>query len=462
MAKKGYFSAKNVAWRELPSGYTQVEYLQSSGTQYIDTGFKPNQDTGVTMDFEVTDTSVTSWLFCGRTAANNSAYGVYAYTGGASFYFVYGTGRTDFSGTTAQRQICTVDKNKCTIQETTVTIDAQTFTSSATLCLLVRNTNGTLASFARAKIYSCRIYDNGTLIRDYVPCLNASGTAGLYDTVNGVFYGNAGTGSFAVGEPFRENVAREPKKVYFADNNGIARMAKKAYFGDKNGIARLWHTLGTSVSTLAVGSSVFMNVNGTRTEFVVAHHGLPSSDYDSSCDGTWLLTKDHYGLKAWNNNGIANYADSEIHGYLNGTFVDLFDSAIRNLIKQVKIPYTDGYGESGSVITGAGGLSAKVFLLSVREVFGDEFSAQFAEGSILDWFSTVSPAGNANSAPFEDISRDWWLRTPHSYGNAYTAYLGDDLDFFPYEEDIRQENAIRPALILPSDALVDENFNVLA
>ena len=49
------------------------------------------------------------------------------------------------------------------------------------------------------KIYSCQIYDNGSLVRDYVPCINNDGTIGLWDDVNSVFYGNAGTGSFTAG-----------------------------------------------------------------------------------------------------------------------------------------------------------------------------------------------------------------------------------------------------------------------
>ena len=266
MAKKAYIGADNFTRRELPSGYMQVEYIESRGTQYIDTGFNPNQNTGVTMDFEVTDTSVTSWLFCGRTSASAGAYGVYAYTGGSSFYFVYGAGRTDFSGTTAQRQICTVDKNKCTIQETTVTIDAQTFTSSATLCLLVRNTNGTLASFARAKIYSCRIYDNGTLIRDYVPCLNVSGAAGLYDMVNGVFYGNAGTGSFTVGAVYASGVARKIKRDYIGIDD-VARRVKKAYIGI-GGVARPWQ-----VSDEVVYYGRITNLSNKKTGLVGAMVG---------------------------------------------------------------------------------------------------------------------------------------------------------------------------------------------
>ena len=52
---------------------------------------------------------------------------------------------------------------------------------------------------APMKLYSCQIYDNDTLVRDYVPCQKPDGTIGLWDDVNSVFYGNAGTGTFTAG-----------------------------------------------------------------------------------------------------------------------------------------------------------------------------------------------------------------------------------------------------------------------
>ena len=49
------------------------------------------------------------------------------------------------------------------------------------------------------KLYYCKIWDNGSLVRNFIPCKNTSGTLGLYDAVNNVFYTNAGTGTFTAG-----------------------------------------------------------------------------------------------------------------------------------------------------------------------------------------------------------------------------------------------------------------------
>ena len=101
-----------------------------------------------------------------------------------------------------------------------------------------------------------------------------------------------------------------------------------------------------ALSTKAVGSTVKLKVNGTAREFLVVHQGKPSSLYDESCNGTWLLMKDCYESRQWHSSNSNSYKASTIHTYLNGTFLNLFDADIREVIKQVKIPYVNGTGNS--------------------------------------------------------------------------------------------------------------------
>lgn len=94
----------------------------------------------------------------------------------------------------------------------------------------------------------------------------------------------------------------------------------------------------------AVGSIVKLKVNGTAKEFIVVHQGKPGSMYDDSCNGTWLLMKDIYENRVWQSGDINKYESSDIHAYLNSTFLNLFDSNIKDAIKQVKIPYRKNGG----------------------------------------------------------------------------------------------------------------------
>ena len=77
---------------------------------------------------------------------------------------------------------------------------------------------------------------------------------------------------------------------------------------------------GILASEIAVGSTVKLMENGVAAEYLVVHQGLPSSMYDESCNGTWLLRKDCYESRQWHSSNSNIYASSTIHAYLNGDF----------------------------------------------------------------------------------------------------------------------------------------------
>ena len=172
----------------LPSGYKKLEYIQSSGTQYIDTGFKPNQNTRVVMDVTPVDVSLGK-MWCAFGVRQNGIY--FGLCG--SNYSNY------FTVEYAKRHNLEVNKNTASVDGISKSYAAQTFQFTIPLFLLGDNAAGSPTSAGAALLYSCQIYDNGTLIRDFIPCKNASGVIGLWDDVNSVFYQNAGSGTFTAG-----------------------------------------------------------------------------------------------------------------------------------------------------------------------------------------------------------------------------------------------------------------------
>lgn len=192
----------------LPEGYTELAWIESTGTQYVDTGFKPNQDTRVVMDVQVS-TSSQAMIFGGRTNPNQKTYCVLVSnaTSIRSDYNVSPHVSLSVANTTKR---CTIDKNKNVL--TVATEDGTlvgnhtyaTFDAGYELTLFGVNTAGAVTLLVSAKAYACQIYDNGTLVRDFVPCINPNSEVGLYDLVTTAFFGNSGTGAFVAGVIPRE------------------------------------------------------------------------------------------------------------------------------------------------------------------------------------------------------------------------------------------------------------------
>lgn len=216
------------------------------------------------------------------------------------------------------------------------------------------------------------------------------------------------------------------------------------------------------LSTKAVGSTVKLKVNGTAKEFIVVHQGKPSSLYDNSCDGTWLLMKDIYENRQWHNSNVNNLENSTIHSYLNGTFLNLFESNIRDAIKQVKLPYRKNGGSGGSDQSGANGLLCKIFLLSGYEIgFTTSDNSYFpVDGAKLSYFEsgTGSSALNKRIAYLNGSAALWWLRSPRTSNTNGVWRVG--ASGHCYGSDASGSGGIRPALVLPSTLLVSDDGTV--
>lgn len=255
--------------------------------------------------------------------------------------------------------------------------------------------------------------------------------------------------------------SRKEVKSLHTIAGGAARIVDKAYTLT-GGMARLWYQSGTPLGSYAVGKTVKIAVGGKDYDWLVVHQGIPDAGiYDASCSGTWLLMKDIYENRQWHSSDTNDYANSTIHSYLNSTFLNLFESNIKNAIKQVKLPYRKGSGASTTVTSGSNGLSAKIFLLSATET---SFNLPFmpsGEGAELTYFKGCADnrSDPKRVAHHNGSATDWWLRSPYCFVTNGAAKVDSNGGFG--SNSCSFSHGMRPALILPKDVLVDDTGHII-
>lgn len=184
--------------------YVRIEYIESTGTQYIDTGFKPNQDTRIVMEYMVTTYDAEGWIF----GARYSSYGL-LYTANRAIRSDYASelnGPNLRNGFYNDKLKVDKNKNKTTVYDSNefvlanLTNPSATFQTGYNLLICGLSNNGTPAIFpANMRVYSFQLYDNGILVRDFIPVLDQNDTSCLYDKVSKTLFYNAGTGDFIAG-----------------------------------------------------------------------------------------------------------------------------------------------------------------------------------------------------------------------------------------------------------------------
>lgn len=263
--KQAYIGIGANASIALPSGYTQVEYIKSTGTQAINTGVVPDINTRVTMDFELAE----------QPAANVVIFGVvgqfsFRYLGNNSppvFRHNTGTAVKSFSQDIAAVGRHQVDKNgkTCALDDKTTTTNDSSITNASQLAFCAYNNNGTLSNYSKIIIREAKIYQQGELVRDFVPCTNSGGNAGLFDLVNNTFYASITDTAFVAG--------------------GMHKITK-AYIG-VNGVARLFYQANNFILPTYTGQYVISGdeTKGSIQLLTSGNLTLHPATYDIFCVG---------------------------------------------------------------------------------------------------------------------------------------------------------------------------------
>ncbi len=207
-AKFGYHFKK---WKP---EYTRIEYLESTGTQWIDTGYVPN--IGTKFEIRVQLLSGATQDIAGVSSAYigpNSYFAPLTISGNACVYY--------FNSYHITGAVCRVNdiitasiyvmptqaeiiQNNETLNITNTYTQSGVYMSSVSLYLfaghaVISDNQSYAVENSIAKMFYAKIWQDNTLVRDFIPVLDGDGTPCMFDKVEKKFYYNAGTGQFIAG-----------------------------------------------------------------------------------------------------------------------------------------------------------------------------------------------------------------------------------------------------------------------
>lgn len=232
-AGTGQFIPGSPINQRLPASYLQLEYIEATGNQFIDTGFKPNQNTRAVFNAYLQKRATGATYLISLSEYEPQAYFQVRIISSAQYL------TSDFGNDTENlaeiplpgRYVIDKNKNVCTVGPESVSNTATEFQSQSNLLLLAGTTTTGIRSASPGTIYACQIYDNGALVRNFVPCRDPTGNVGLYDLVGAQFYGNAGSGTFTAGpEVPQPEPTLDPYTWYEVDIPTVSTM--EAYLGN--------------------------------------------------------------------------------------------------------------------------------------------------------------------------------------------------------------------------------------
>ncbi len=195
----------------LPAGYTELEYIEGTGTQYITTDVIANQNTSAEIKFVPTSVYKSNGVFGARTSKTSNAFNIWEPgTEGIIIANISNKG-TIVSNVTPvlnETYVVYLSSTRFSVNDYTITISGtENFSTPGGLqlfniyggdCSTTTSSEGANRIFS-GKVYYFKVWQGDSLALNLIPAKNASGVVGMYDTVSGTFFTNAGTGTFTAG-----------------------------------------------------------------------------------------------------------------------------------------------------------------------------------------------------------------------------------------------------------------------
>ena len=426
----------------LPSGYTQLEYIESTGTQYISTGITPTENTKVVIEFNSSSSS-------GVVFGQDSGYKVNAFMFAMTVVVFESTKKNISISANAKHTVRVAPKAFKIDNGSSQYIYANKVNAAYPMFLFGNNRNGKFSEGVAMKLYSFKVYENNVLIADYIPCKQGN-AVGLYDDVAGAMNLPLGAGDFTAGPSvLGTHKALINGTVY--DVKGGKCLVNGTVYSIKKGRTLIGGT-GYDITFGPSYDPVF--ANNTWAQIIAACHNNEVPDTWKVADHKPMtiggvdyqidvIGKNHdtyaSGGKApltfqlhdcYGETKNMNRTNTNSGGWTNCAMRQTHLPAI---LSQMPTEVQNGIREI-SKLTSAGSQSAtinttadKLFLLSEIEIFGSVSYSKSGEGTQYDYYK----AGNSRVKNYNGSALTWWERSPnggHSLhfcdvsGNGYVAY----------------------------------------
>lgn len=182
--------------QEMP--YTKIKYIESTGTQYIDTKYICGNDVRIETEFEYLQIDSVFRCIYGKqtkTAAEDAIT-----VSQAVNYTVQAYWRTNLTPFTLEKD----RRYKMLQSQNALVLDGVDYggwsssitKSQLTMYLMARNNNGAAGNFFKGRIYGFKIYESNILAMDLIPVLDSSKVPCFYDKISNELLYNKGTGEF--------------------------------------------------------------------------------------------------------------------------------------------------------------------------------------------------------------------------------------------------------------------------
>ena len=203
MTGEGKTYAPTWITKEVIQQHTQLEYIQSSGTQFIDTGISGGTNASYEIVFAPVSSN-TAWQMYFAGTATPTVPKLFANNTSCTSLYVEGNSGSQTVSISSSSKNTVKYNSYGSVEVNGTSIDSSTIGSArlgwGSMAWQIFNSPEETTLYSNMKLYSLKMWTNGVLVRDFVPAKrNSDAVIGLYDFVSHTFFTNAGTGTFTAG-----------------------------------------------------------------------------------------------------------------------------------------------------------------------------------------------------------------------------------------------------------------------